>query len=353
MLSVLLMLTGCLPSSCQREGNEALYPADSTSRDIAQSTPVDTLERLWSTQASDAEGAVPLTHPRSVRFYDDGRLAVSDVERDGLFLFAPNGTLQQTVKEQDSMDVPYLAGVRKGGAGQRDTLVVFSAGTNRFDLFVDGRRLPGRSVSYERPAEETLVYPAASDAAYFVKAIGQNMSGRVDRLNRQGDREAQRSLDGPYWHHAGGLRAWGDTLLSLAGFRPVIERMPLAFNASTSVDTTALVGFDSPMLERRYAFSQGDVERPPLLTPDAAPLGDSLYVLNLRPGWIRVDVYDRSGRLQHALVESHEGGNPNFNAVGLDVRRDGEALLIAVALRSPEPALEVYRWQPGGELAGR
>jgi hypothetical protein len=347
------MLTGCLPSSCQREGNEALYPADSTSRDIAQSTPVDTLERLWSTQASDAEGAASLTHPRSVRFYDDGRLAVSDVERDGLFLFAPNGTLRQTVKEQDSMDVPYLAGVRKGSPGQRDTLVVFSAGTNRFDLFVDGRRLPGRSVSYERPAEETLVYAAASDASYFVKAIGQNMSGRVDRLNRKGDREAQRSLDGPYWRHAGGLRAWGDTLLSLAGFRPVIERMPLAFDASTSVDTTALVGFDSPMLERRYAFSQGDVERPPLLTPDAAPLGDSLYVLNLRPGWIRVDVYDRSGRLQHALVEPHEGGNPNFNAVGLDVRRDGEALLIAVALRSPEPALELFRWQPAGELAGR
>ena len=353
MLSVLLMLTGCLPSSCQREGNEALYPADSTSRDIAQSTPVDTLERLWSTRAPDAEGAVSLNHPRSVRFYDDGRLAVSDVERNRLFLFSPNGTLEQTVKEQDSMDVPYLAGVRKGSPGQRDTLVVFSAGTNRFDLVVDGRRLPGQSVSYERPAEETLVYPAASDAAYFVKVIGQNVSGRIDRLNRQGDREAQRSLDGPYWHHAGGLRAWGDTLLSLAGFRPVVGRMPVDFQSGTPVDTTALVGFDSPMLERRYAFSQGDVERPPLLTPDAAPLGDSLYVLNLRPGWTRVDVYDRSGRLQHALVEPHEGGNPNFNAVALDVRRDGEALLIAVALRSPEPALEVYRWQPGGEVAGR
>jgi len=347
------MLTGCLPSSCQREGNEALYPADSTSRDIAQSTPVDTLERLWSTSGPDAEGAVSLTHPRSVRFYDDERLAVSDVERDCLFLFSPNGTLERTVKEQDSMDVPYLAGVRKGSSGQRDTLVVFSAGTNRFDLVVDGRRLPGQSVSYERPAEETLVYPAASDAAYFVKVIGQNVSGRIDRLNRRGDREAQRSLNGPYWHHAGGLRAWEDTLLSLAGFRPVVGRIPVDFQSGTPVDTTALVGFDSPMLERRYAFSQGDVERPPLLSPDAAPLGDSLYVLNLRPGWTRVDVYDRSGRLQHALVEPHDGGNPNFNAVALDVRRDGETLLIAVALRSPEPALEVYRWRPGKERGDR
>jgi len=350
---VLLMLTGCLPSSCQRETNEALYPADSTSRAIAQSTPVDTLERLWSTSAPDAEGAVSLTHPRSVRFYDDGRVAVSDVERDRVFLFSPNGTRSQTVKEEDAMDVPYLAGVRKGAAGETDTLVVFSAGTNRFDLITDGRRLPGRSVAYERPAEETLVYPAASDSAYFMKVLGENVSGRIDRLNREGKRQAQRSLDGPYWRHAGGLRVWGDTLLSLAGFRPVIERLPTDFGSSAPVDSTALAGFDSPMLERRYAFSQGDVERPPLLTPDAVPLGDSLYVLNLRPGWIRVDVYDRSGRLQGALVEPHEGGNPNFNVVALDVRRDGEALVIAVALRSPEPALEVYRWQPGGELAGR
>lgn len=352
-MSVLVTLTGCLPSSCQRETNEALYPADSTSRAIAQSTPVDTLERLWSTSAPGAEGAVSLNHPRSVRFYDDGRLAVSDVERDRVFLFNPNGTLSQTVQEEDSMDVPYLAGVRKGAAGRPDTLVVFSAGTDRFDLITGGRRLPGRSVAYERPAAETLVYPAASDSGYFVKVLGENISGRIDRLNREGEQQSQRTLDGPYWRHAGGLRVWGDTLLSLAGFRPVIEQLPVDFGPSARVDSTALVGFDSPMLERRYAFSQGDVERPPLLTPDAAPLGDSLYVLNLRPGWIRVDVYDRSGRLQGALVEPHEGGNPNFNVVALDVRREGNALMIAVGLRSPEPALQLYRWTPDEKPAGR
>ena len=336
-----LLVTGCLPSSCQREANEALYPSDSLSRSIAQQTPVDTLQPVGATSAPDAEGTEALTHPRTVRFFDDGQIAVSDVERDRLALFTPTGTLQGTVP---SLSVPYLAGVRTGGP--RDTLVVFSAGDDRFEFVVDGQRVPDRSVPYERPAAETLVYTAATDSAYVVKVVGETVTGAIERLGRQGETVARRPLDGPYWRSAGGLRVWGDTLLSLAGFRPVIDRLPLDFTASTPLDSTLLRGFDSPMLERSYAYAQGDVERPPLLTPDAAPLGDSLYVLNLRPGWVRIDVYGRDGRLVRSLVEPHEGGNPNFNAVGLDVRRDGDALRFAVLLRSPTPALELYRWTP-------
>jgi hypothetical protein len=275
---------------------------------------------------------------------------VSDVERDHLFLFEPNGT-QRTTIEGDALsaDVPYLAGVREGAEG--DTLVVFSAGGDRFELIANGRRVPGQTVPYERPAEETLVYAAASDSAYFVKVAGETVQDAVVRLNRQGRAVARRTLGGPYWRSAGGLRVWGDTLVSLAGFRPVIDRLPLDFTASTPVDTTLLRGFDSPMLERSYAFAQGDVDRPPLLTPDAAPVGDALFVLNLRPGWVRVDVYDRSGRLRHALVEPHEGGNPNFNAVALDVRRtpNGDVLL-AVIVQQPQPTLALYRWRGGTAL---
>lgn len=340
-VALCLLVTGCLPSSCQREANEALYPSDSLSRSIAQQAPVDTLQRVGATSASDAEAAGTLSHPRTVRFFDDGQIAVSDVEQNRLALFAPTGALQGTVP---SLSVPYLAGVRTGGP--RDTLVVFSAGDDRFEFVVDGQRVSDRAVAYERPAAETLIYTAATDSSYLVKVVGESVTGAIERLDRQGETVAQRPLNGPYWRSAGGLRVWGDTLLSLAGFRPVIDRLPLDFTASTPVDTTLLRGFDSPMLERSYAYAQGDVERPPLLTPDAAPLGDSLYVLNLRPGWVRIDVYRRDGRLVRSLEEPHEGGNPNFNAVGLDVRRDDGDLLFAVLLRSPTPALELYRWTP-------
>jgi hypothetical protein len=101
------------------------------------------------------------------------------------------------------------------------------------------------------------------------------------------------------------------------------------------------------MLERRYAFGQGDVTEAPLLTPAAAPVGDSLFVLNLRPGWVQIDVYDRRGRLQRRLVERHEGGSPNFYPLDLDVRRTPDGYVFAVAIRSPEPRLDLFRWQPG------
>jgi len=336
LLALLLMATGCLPHSCQRERNQALMPADSLSRRVAQTVPVDTLQRLWTTRGPDD---ARMTLPRTVRFLPDGRLVLADVERNQLYSVAPNGTVQQTTRPE-AFDVPYIAGVRG------DTVVVFNAGADRFDLVVDGRRLPQQSVSFRRPAEETLVYTLATDAALYAKVVGEETPDFIGRLDDRGRIVARAPLSGPTWRHAGFLRAWGDSLLSLSGFRPVIDVLPLDFDDSASADSTALVGFDSPMLERSYSFLQGDSSKPPLLTVSAAPLGDRLFVLNLRPGWLRIDVYGRDGRLVRTLTERNREGSRNDYPRDLAVRRTPDGMLLAVARSAPTPQLELYRWKP-------
>lgn len=303
---------------------------------MAQETPADTLHRLWSSTGSDAHA---LKHPRTVRFLEDGRLAVSDVKRNSLVLFGADGTFRRELSGV-GFDVPYLIGARG------DTLVVFNAGTNRIDRVVNGRRLAGRPRSYERPSEESLVYLLATDTTIYAKTVGGKTGSFIARLGEDGEATARAPLDGARWRNAGFLRAWGDTLVSLSGFRPVVDLLPRDFRKGAEPDSLALVGFDSPMLERSYAFGQGDVTKAPLLTPAAAPVGDTLFVLNLRPGWVQIDVYDRSGRLQRRLVESHEEGNPNFYPLDLDARRTSDGYRFAVTIRSPEPRLELYRWRP-------
>ena len=333
MLLGLLLFTGCLPYSCQRQTNEALYPSDSLSRQIAQDTPADTLDSLWATTGTEAH---PLTHPRTVRFADGGELAVSDVERNSLFRFAANGKLRRELSNE-GFRTPYLVGTRG------DTLVVFNAGNNRIDRVAQGRRV-GASVTYERPAPETLVYMLVTDTTLYAKVVGRETGSFVALLNEKGRVEARAPLPGPHWRYAGFLRAWGDTLVSLSGFRPVVDLLPRDFRDGATPDSLALTGFDSPMLERRYAFGQGDATEAPLLTPAAAPVGDTLFVLNLRPGWVQIDAYDRNGRLQRRLVERHDTGNPDFYPLDLDARRTDEGYVFAVTIRSPTPRLEVFRW---------
>jgi hypothetical protein len=330
------LLTGCLPYSCQPQPDQSLYPSDSLSRRVAQNTPADTLEPLWSTGGTDAH---PLARPRTVRFLDDGTIAVSDVERNSLFRFGADGTFVRESADGD-FRTPFLIGTRG------DTLVVFNAGTNRIDFVADGRRQPDRSVSYERPAPETLVYMLATDTTLYAKVVGQQTDSFIARLNDDGQPVARAPLEGPYWRYAGFLRAWGDTLVSLSGFRPAVDLVPRGFADGTVPDSLALVGFDSPMLERRHAFGQGEVTEAPLLTPAAAPVGDTLFVLNVRPGWVQIDAYNRRGRLQHRLIERHEEGSPNFYPLDLDARRTESGYVFAVTIRSPEPRLKLFRWQP-------
>jgi hypothetical protein len=342
----LLLFTGCLPYSCRREPNEALFPSDSLSRRVAQQTPADTLQPGMTLTGTDAH---PLAYPRTVRFLPDGGLAASDAKRNSLFLFGPDGTFRREVTGS-AFDVPYLIGIRPGerssDGSRADTLVVFNAGSDRVDFVTREGRHPARAATIERPAPETLVYMLATDTHLYAKIVGQNTGATLARLDDRGRAEAQIDLDGAYWRHAGFLRAWGDSVLSLSGFRPVVHRLPPDFSAATQPDSLSLVGFDSPMLERSYAYAQDDVDKPPLLSASAAAVGDTLFVLNLRPGWIQIDAYDRSGRLLRRLVEPHDAGDRDFYPVDLDVRRTETGYRFAVAVRSPEPRVELFRWVP-------
>jgi hypothetical protein len=138
------------------------------------------------------------------------------------------------------------------------------------------------------------------------------------------------------------LRSWGDTLLSLSGYRPAIDLVL----PGERLDTLDLHGFDSPMLPRRRAYGRGEVDTPPLLTASAAPLGDRLYVLNMRPKHLQVDVYDRQGRLQRILTETPPESMeaPDYFPLDLAAFRDPDgALRIAVVTHEPEPAIRCYR----------
>ncbi|MFB6249218.1 MAG: hypothetical protein ABEL97_11685 [Salinibacter sp.] len=335
LLASLLVLAGCLPYSCRRNPNETLFPADSVSRRVAETVPTDTLRPVG---ASTGTTAHPLAYPRTVRFVEGG-VVVSDAERNSLFRFGPDGAFRREVTSE-AFAVPYLIGHRA------DTLVVFNAEANRVDFVVDGRRLAGRAVSYDRPTREALVYMLATDAHLYAKVVGQEVGAHVARLDSTGAVVARAELGGPYWRRAGFLRAWGDSLVSLSGYRPVVHRLPRAFADGARADSLALVGFDSPMLERSYAYATGNATKPPLLTASAAAVGNSLFVLNLRPGWVQIDIYNQRGRLQRRLVEAHSGGDRGFYPLDLDVKRTGAGYRFAVTVRSPTPRLELFRWRP-------
>jgi hypothetical protein len=313
---------------------------------VAQTVPTDTLRPVGASTGTDAH---PLAYPRTVRFA--GRdVVVSDAERNSLFRFGPDGSFRREVTDA-AFSVPYLIGIRgddnSPDARRRDTLVVFNAGADRVDFVADGHRMTDRSVPYDRPTRDALVYLLATDAHLYAKAVGPEVGAYVTRLGSDGEVVARAELGGPYWRRAGFLRAWGDSLVSLSGYRPVVHRLPSPFSDGARADSLSLVGFDSPMLARSHAYAAGDVDKPPLLTASAAAVGPRLFVLNLRPGWVQIDVYDRSGRLQRRLVERARDGNRNFYPVDLDARRTDAGYRFAVAVRSPTPRLELFRWTPG------
>lgn len=332
-LFLLLTLTGCLPSSCRRIESQAISPADSLSRQMASQLVPDTLQFVRRMEGPPER---VLEYPRTLRFGQDGRLFVSDAEQNRIFVFSENGVLRETFTWEGAA-VPYLVG-RRG-----DTLLVFNPDAQQVD-FVTGGRPVHRLTMPADIASNALRYITADDDGIYVKVVAQDAEGYILRLDDQGNPVAREALPGSHWRHAGFLRLWGDSLLSLSGFVPVVDI--LARDLAAPIDTMALVGFDSPMLRRTYAFLRGDTHQAPLLSSSAIPVGDRLFVLNMRPGWLRIDVFNRSGYLEHILVERDPGYNKQFYPVDLAVRRIGADLYeIAVAVVEPIPEVRVYRWE--------
>jgi hypothetical protein len=306
-------------------------PADSVSRAIAAAVPVDTLRLLWR---SNGAANRAIGYPRTVRFSHRDSIVVSDVERNSLFFF---DTSSGTGRELDlpELEVPYLVGFRG------DTLAVFSPAPLRIDLMVGDAIVRSIAIDDEERSESSLLYVAVSDAIYY-KRVDPEAENFVAIVDERGEIENRIPLDGRHWRLAGQLRTWGDSLLSLSGFRPVVDVIKVQ---SGGVDTLALRGFDSPMMARSRLFIRGSVHEAPLLTTSAAPSGDLLFVLNLRAGWLQIDVFDREGMLQYRLSPADRLYSSTYFPQDLDVRETAPGnYQIAVVLSQPQPMLEVYGW---------
>ncbi|MBE2187331.1 MAG: hypothetical protein IAE99_11220 [Rhodothermales bacterium] len=335
-LAALLALTtaGCLPS-CQKREDKTLLPADSTSRALALTLRADTLETVWT---NGPDKGLALTFPRTVRFSTTGDTVwIADAQANRLVALDTAGTVLDSVS--GVFNIPMLAGFRG------DTLVVFSAGVNRFDLVAGGRVV--RSVPVPNvPDDRSLVrYGHAFGPGFAVKMGGRKTDPFVLVLDAAGREVRRVPLSGKLWRNAGLLRTplsngRSDTLYSLVGFVPVVDRI-----VGDRVDSVALVGFDSPKLDqrRRFLLEESDA---PLLTTSAAPMpGGRLFVSNIRPGWLAVDVYD-GGRLTHRLLGGREALNLEFLVEDVDVHRAADgSYRIATVQAKPRPLAMLYRWQ--------
>lgn len=333
LLLCILGFSGCLPSSCQREESRALFPADSLSRQIAEQIPVDTLNLVWKSAGPEA---LPLAYPRTVRFAPDASLYVSDAQQEAVYAFNIQGQVARYI-QAESFTYPYIAGIRG------DTLLVFNPEAGHIDFMVGERQVHRVFTPTELASRQRLQYTGSSADRIYFKTLGENFEGYIAVLNNNSQTVQRISLEGPLWRHAGLIRTWGPDVVSLSAYRPILDLL----EADGSRDSLTLIGFDSPMLARSRSFILGNTRQPPLLTSSAAPTDDLLFVLNLRPGWLRVDAYNREGRLQHRLVQDDPSFNQSYYPIDIDVRiTQDSSYHMAILVVEPDPHLALYTWKP-------
>lgn len=263
--------------------------------------------------------------PTSILWLPDslnGELYVVDTRRASLHVIDRDaGYLEEW--QPEGLAYPYAAGVRG------DTLIVLNRGENRLDFVRDGDIV--RSLSLP---EEDISTALVTDSLIFVKRSDEK-GVRLLRLHENGTVDASFELPGPYWRHVGFLRQWGNSLVSLSGYRPAIDLVRKDALDGVTADSLALIGFDSPQLVRSNQYLLGEVDEPPLLISSATEFEDTLYVLNLRADGLRIDAYNHEGQLQHVLAFTDVEAIPNAFPVDIAVRRDGDALLFVLAMQNP------------------
>lgn len=333
ILLFLFVFSGCLPHSCSRSDSRALLPSDSLSRAIAAEVPEESLELI-----RDIPLDALLEHPRSLVYNGaTGRVYVADTRTGRIASVDGGGDVAETMRDAN-VSVPYLAGVRG------DSVAVFDPGLLQLHIMPpDGR---GRTLDLDVDAPASaLTYATLDDEVIYVKVVEEDAGGLLIEMDGRGAVVEKHALPGPHWRHAGMLRMWGDTLVSLAGYRPVVD----VLLPNGRLDTLQLQGFDSPMLGRSRQFVQGQVSDPPLLTSSAGAAGDYLFVLNLRAGWIQVDAYDRSGRLHRVFVQPDPQPGRRFYPVDIAASEIGDGLYdFFVLLLQPSPRLLHYRTPAAG-----
>lgn len=332
ILAATTALTGCLPFSCTRTESRAVSASDSLSRQIAGRILADTLQR---TGTLTGFGDVALEYPRTVLFGSDGRLYAADAERGSIFSFAASASDSREIT-WDGLQVPYLAGQRG------DTIVVYSPSSAQFTFLVDAA--PSRSVRVPSDIpRQALQYAVAGEASLYLKVVSRDEQGYLALIGPGGRELSRRLLKGSQWRHAGLLRTWQDDLVSLTGFYPIVDLYPPSLAGDH--DSLALTGFDSPMLHRTRAFDAGRARGAPLIAGSAAALDSALYVLNMRPGWLRIDVYDKAGVLRHVLLDGEPVLQKSFYPIDIAARPAAHGIEIAVAVLEPSPEIRLYIWQ--------
>ena len=325
-----ILFAGCLPSSCHRIESQTISPADSLSRTIAAGFLPDTLA------SPDVIRGTDLEYPRTILFGKGNRIYASDTESGRIFVFDLNGTVEASFSLPNT-SFPYLAGSRS------DSLIIFDPETHQFHFVVN--RVSVDSILAEKVPPKSLQYVLANDDKLYLKAVTRDTTHFLWTLDRTGKPIQESVLYGSSWEHAGFLRNFDDQLVSLSGFYP--WALTWKEDLLDDPDTLRWRGFDSPMLRRTYAFDQGQGRGAPLITSSAATAGEFWFVLNQRAGWIRVDVYDSFGMLQHILIEADPGYIKNFYPIDLAAKLNPDGTYqLAVALVAPEPSIRVYLWTP-------
>ena len=300
MLTVLL--SGCLFGN-QREP-VILFPADSLSRQYASTIPADTLQLQWQADST----VVTNRYINTVQYASDGTLLTSDLLQNQILHWSTNGVLNDSTSSEQ-LSYPYLVGQQGTDAS------VFSAGTNQLHVLTESGLNQGITLPETSSEDALSASVVVNDSLIYFKAV--DIATHVMRLDAGGNVVGEPApLLGPTWEHRGLLRLWQDQVLSLSAYRPTFR----VITSSGQVDTLSLHGFDSPMLARSRAFMLGDDDTPPLMISSARPVDSLLFVLNLRPGVIRIDAYDTSGTLQH-ILEYHDLSLVEFTAQDLDVWR--------------------------------
>lgn len=332
-----LLVAGCLPGD-RRNMSRELFPADSLSRQIAEATPVDTLAQVWRTEA-----------PGNVRYpltlvWEGDRLVIADGQRGGLHSFTAGGEYVGGF-EDDAFQYPFLAGA------SGDTVAVMARGRRQVHFVALDRDGTGRITrSVDAPAGRNAV-AAWHRGALYVKTADEDAGSAIHHLETpSGASRGEYPLAPPFWRHIGLLRPWGDSLVALSGYRPVIHVIGPASPAGVEPDTLALRGFDSPQMARSRLFAVGEIREPPLLVPSAAASGERLFVLNARAGWVHIDVFRRDDGhllLERSLLSPTPQIGRNFFAADLAVRPAGDGFDLVVLETQPRPALVRYRWEPG------
>jgi hypothetical protein len=335
VLAGVVFLAGFLPFSNKKEPTE-LFPVDSVSRSLALSTRKDVPDLDWSLDG----GALQDHYLATIQFGNGDTLWAADLASHDLMLFTANGIL--TKRLPSDVEYPYLSGSRG------DSVAVFGAGSGR--LCLAGPRQRCMTVPSVTGPEVLSSFIYVGEQWIVLKNLSETGTHELVRLTPHGEPVDRRTLRGPRWRFHGPLLGWEDAVASLSSYRPTVD----IWYPSGSLDTLALSGFDSPMLARSRSFVRGDIDEPPTMIGSAEEFEGMIFLLNLRPGVLRIDLFDSTGRLVRILEREYPEPT-SFTPADLAVQRiDSSQIRIAVSSTrarygplslSYDSRLEMYRTQ--------